>query len=198
MPVSALATRLTICSKAAMKILSIEHSNFSYGADFVVYFAAVAVAPWVLFGLAPPRARAAMALAMLAGAVLWSLVEYAMHRLVFHGIEPFQRMHGEHHRRPQALVATPTGVSLALIAGLFWLPATLLTDRWVGSAATLGLTAGYLVYGVVHHALHHWHARSAWMRKRKHLHALHHRAPRLNYGVTMSWWDRVFRTFEAP
>jgi sterol desaturase/sphingolipid hydroxylase (fatty acid hydroxylase superfamily) len=181
-----------------MKILSIEHSKFAYWADFAVYGAGIAVLPWVLFDLAPPPFRARMAMAVLAGAMSWSLVEYGMHRLVFHGVEPFQRMHGQHHLRPQALVATPTVLSLAMIAGMFWLPASMLTNGWVGSAATLGLTAGYLVYGVVHHALHHGLARSAWMRRRKHLHALHHRAPRLNYGVTMSWWDRVFRTFEAP
>lgn len=181
-----------------MKFLSIEHSKFAYWADFAVYLAAVLVLPWALFHLAPPSARAGMVLAVLAGPVIWSFVEYAMHRLVFHGIEPFQRMHGEHHRRPHALVATPTTLSLAMIACLFWLPATMLTDRWIGSAATLGLTAGYLVYGIVHHALHHWRAHGAWMRRRKLLHAFHHRSPHVNYGVTMSWWDGVFDTYKAP
>lgn len=181
-----------------MKVLSIEHSKFTYFADFAVYLAAVVVLPWVLFRLAPPPIRGGLVLAVLAGLVIWSLVEYAMHRLVFHGIEPFQRMHGEHHRRPHALIATPTALSLAMIAGLFWLPATLLTGRWVGSATTLGLTAGYFLYGIVHHALHHWRARSAWMKKCKRLHAIHHRSPQVNYGVTMPWWDRVFHTLKEP
>ena len=180
-----------------MKVLSIEHSQFTYWADFAVYLAAVLVLPWALFLWAPPSARAGMGVGVLAGALSWSFVEYAMHRLVFHGIEPFLR-HGEHHRRPDALVATPTVLSLVMIAGLFWFPATVLTDRWVGSAATLGLTAGYFTYGVVHHALHHWRARGAWMLRRKKLHAFHHRSPQVNYGVTMSWWDGVFGTYKAP
>ena len=181
-----------------MKLLSIEHSKFAYWADFAVYLGAVSVLPWPLFHLAPPSVRAGMALAVLAGLVFWSLVEYAMHRLVFHGIEPFLHMHGEHHRRPHALVATPTALSLAMIACLFLLPATVLSDRWIGSAATLGLTAGYFIYGVVHHALHHCRARGAWMRRRKKLHARHHRSPHVNYGVTMSWWDGIFNTYKAP
>lgn len=180
-----------------MKVLSIEHSKFAYFADFAFYLVAVVVSPGVLFRLAPPPIRAALVLAVLAGLATWSLVEYAMHRLVFHGIEPFQRMHGEHHRRPQALIATPTALSLAMIAGLFWLPATVLAGRWFGSAATLGLTAGYFLYGVMHHALHHSRTRSAWMNGCKRLHAIHHRSPQVNYGVTMTGWDRVFHTLKV-
>ena len=74
----------------------------------------------------------------------------------------------------------------------------MLTDRWIGSAATLGLTAGYFVYGIVHHALHHWRSHGAWMRRRKLLHARHHRSPHVNYGVTMSWWDGFLDTYKAP
>lgn len=177
-----------------MKLLAIEHSKFTYFADFAVYLTAVVVLSWLLFSLASRSIREGLVLAVLAGLAIWSVVEYAMHRFVFHGVEPFQRMHGEHHRRPHALIATPTALSLAMIAGLFWLPATLLTGRWFGSASTLGLTAGYLVYGIVHHALHHWQARGAWMRKCKRRHAIHHRSPQVNFGVTMSWWDRVFKT----
>ena len=93
---------------------------------------------------------------MVAGLAGWSLIEYAMHRFVFHGIEPFQRMHGEHHRRPQALIATPTVLSLALILVLVWLPATLLGGVWLAGGATLGVAVGYFAYGVIHHAVHHW------------------------------------------
>ena len=179
-----------------MKLIAIEHSKFTYFADFAVYLAAVAILPWLLFRLAPPSLRESLVLAAFAGLAIWSVTEYAMHRLVFHGIEPFQRMHLEHHRRPRALIATPTVLSLAMIAGLFWLPAILLAGRWLGSASTLGLIAGYLFYGIVHHALHHWRARGAWMRKCKRRHAIHHRSPHVNYGVTMPGWDRVFQTLK--
>jgi hypothetical protein len=177
-----------------VKALAIEHSKISYFADFFVYLAAISLLPFLLLHFAPAGIHAGLAVAVLAGLAAWSLVEYAMHRFVFHGIEPFKRLHGEHHRRPHALIATPTVFSLAMIAGLFWLPATLLAGRWYGSAATLGLTVGYFLYGVVHHALHHWRARSAWLRKCKRAHAIHHRTPQFNYGVTMAWWDHAFLT----
>ncbi len=176
-----------------MKVLSIEHSKFAYFADFAVYLAAILLLS-LLVHFAPPRVWPGIAIAVVAGLAGWSLIEYAMHRLVFHGMEPFRRMHGEHHRRPQALIATPTVLSAALIMAFVWLPATLVAGIWSGRGATLGAITGYFAYGVVHHAVHHWRSRSVWMQRRKRLHAIHHRFPHYNYGVTMSLWDRVFRS----
>jgi sterol desaturase/sphingolipid hydroxylase (fatty acid hydroxylase superfamily) len=177
-----------------MKTLSIEHSRWAYFADFAVYLAAILASPWLLYHFAPHHSLVATAAAVVVGLAIWSLIEYGMHRLVFHGIEPFQRMHGEHHRRPHALIATPTVLSLAMITVLFWLPAILLAGTWFGSGATLGVTIGYFLYGVNHHAVHHWRARGAWMRRCKRLHAIHHMQPSCNYGVTFSFWDRIFHT----
>src|SRR5450759_3011500 len=181
-----------------MKVFSIEHSKSAYFVDFAVYLAAIVLLPLFLVHFASPQVRAQIAISVVAGLAGWSLIEYAMHRFVFHGIEPFQRMHGEHHRRPQALIATPTVLSLALILVLVWLPATLLGGFWLAEGATLGVTVGYFAYGVIHHAVHHWQSRSAWMRQRKRLHAIHHRFPHYNYGVTLSFWDRIFYTGKQP
>jgi cyclopropane-fatty-acyl-phospholipid synthase len=175
-----------------LKILTIEHTPFAYFADLGFYLLLVLVLPWLLMTYAPPQARLAVALAALFGMALWTLIEYAMHRYVFHGLEPFQSLHAAHHHRPQALIATPTWGSLALIAALVWLPATLLGGFWPGSGATLGVTAGYLAYGMIHHAVHHWATSNLWMRQLKHRHAVHHHNPRLYYGVTMLWWDHAF------
>jgi cyclopropane-fatty-acyl-phospholipid synthase len=177
-----------------MPLFSIEHSKAAYFADFALYLAAVLLLPIVLLRFAPAPAHMGMALAMLAGLAAWSLAEYATHRLVLHGMQPFRRLHAEHHRRPGALIATPTALSVALIVTLVWLPLTLAAGLWLGSGATLGVTAGYLVYGVLHHALHHWRLPGAWLRRCQRRHALHHRFPNTHYGVTMAWWDQVFRT----
>lgn len=181
-----------------MKVLSIEHSKIAYYADFAIYLAVIMLLPVFLVDFAPAQVLTGIALAVLVGLALWGLIEYAMHRLVFHGIEPFQRMHGEHHRRPQALIATPTLLSAALIMVLVWLPATMLGGLWLGCGVTLGVTAGYFVYGVIHHAVHHWRSRSAWMQQRKRLHAIHHHFPEVNYGVTLSIWDRIFHSGRSP
>jgi len=177
-----------------MKAFAIEHSKIAYFADSAVYLAAILLLSIFLIRLAPPQAETETAISVVAGLLGWSLIEYAMHRLVFHGIQPFQRLHQEHHRRPQALIATPTVLSVILIVVFVWLPATPLVGFWSGCGVTLGVTTGYFAYGVIHHAVHHWRSRSAWMRQRKRLHAIHHRFPYCNYGVTMSLWDYLFHS----
>jgi sterol desaturase/sphingolipid hydroxylase (fatty acid hydroxylase superfamily) len=101
-------------------------------------------------------------------------------------------------RRPLAVTATPTLVSVVLISVLVWLPATLIGGFWLGSGATLGVTLGYFVYGVIHHGVHHWRAKGAWMQQCKRQHAIHHHNPRINYGVTMRWWDHAFGSIQKP
>jgi len=177
-----------------MKAFAIEHSKIAYFADSAVYLAAILLLSIFLIRFAPPQAGTETAISVVAGLLGWSLIEYAMHRLVFHGIQPFQRLHAEHHRRPQALIATPTVLSVILIVVFVWLPATLLVGVWSGCGVTLGVTTGYFAYGVIHHAVHHWRSRSARMRQRKRLHAIHHRFPHCNYGVTISLWDYLFRS----
>ena len=175
-----------------LKSLAIEHTRLAYYTDFGVYLLAALLLPGLLIYCTPTSLRGALVVAGLAGLVMWSLIEYAMHRFVFHGVEPFQRLHAEHHRRPLALIATPTLVSVGLIVVLVWLPAILAAGFWLGSGITLGVTIGYFVYGVLHHGVHHWRAKGGWMRQCKRQHAIHHHNPRVNYGVTMLWWDRVF------
>jgi len=55
---------------------------------------------------------------------------------------------------------------------------------------------GYVAYGITHHTTHHWRANNAWLRERKRWHVLHHHnVGRLgHYGVTTTFWDRVFGT----
>lgn len=175
-----------------MKTLTIEHTRFAYFADFAIYLLAVLLLPASLLHYAPSTLRWFIPLAGLAGLLTWSLIEYAMHRFVFHGLEPFQSLHAQHHSKPMALIATPTLLSLSLISILVWLPAALLFGFWMGSGVGLGVTTGYFVYGVIHHGAHHWPASGPWLRACKHRHAIHHHNPLVNYGVTVLWWDEAF------
>lgn len=45
---------------------------------------------------------------VLAGYPMWSVMEYALHRFVLHGMQPFRGMHELHHMRPGARIGTPT------------------------------------------------------------------------------------------
>jgi cyclopropane-fatty-acyl-phospholipid synthase len=178
-----------------MRLISIEHSAFAYRADFVLYGAAVlGLASWLVLRGPPGMGVELEALAAL-GLLAWSPVEYALHRFVLHGMQPFKRWHLEHHRRPSALICAPTLLSASLIGLLLWLPALLVLGKWRGSAIALGVLLGYLSYGITHHAVHHWRARGAWLLQRKSWHARHHHLHQpCCYGVSSGIWDRWFHT----
>ena len=178
-----------------MGLVSLEHGKAAYFADFAFYGAAV-VALAVFLAMTGPRAQYPVLVGYaLLGLASWTLIEYALHRFVLHGVQPFHRWHVEHHHRPMALIGTPTILSAALIAALVFVPALLLGGPWRARAFTLGVLMGYLAYGIIHHAAHHWRAHNAWFKQCKRWHALHHRGMDAGcYGVTTTLWDHVFRT----
>ena len=179
-----------------MGLLTTEYSRAGPLADFVVYAMASTVLAVLLAIVAPYERRTELMALALLGLVAWTLLEYVLHRFVLHGMQPFQAWHAEHHRRPRALIGTPTILSTALIAALVFLPVLVLSDLWRASALTFGLLTGYMVYAIVHHATHHWRADTAWLRRIKRHHALHHSpvAAAARSGVTSALWDVVFRT----
>jgi sterol desaturase/sphingolipid hydroxylase (fatty acid hydroxylase superfamily) len=178
-----------------MPAFAIEHSPARHRADFIVYGLAVAgLAAWLALRTPEGMAWSLGGLA-LAGVVLWSALEYALHRFVLHGLEPFARWHLEHHRRPAALIGTPTLVSAPLFGLLVALPAVLVLGPWWGGALTLGVLAGYLAYATVHQALHHDRMVHPWWQARRYAHARHHHLLQpCCFGVTSGFWDRVLRT----
>jgi cyclopropane-fatty-acyl-phospholipid synthase len=131
------------------------------------------------------------------GLCSWTVLEYGFHRFVLHGMQPFARLHGLHHERPMALICTPTAVSAALITGLVFLPLWYFGNLWLACAITLGVVTGYWAYSLMHHATHHWPSKSAWLKERKRLHAIHHHSVEACcFGVTTAFWDRVFGTLK--
>ena len=182
-----------------MDLFSIEHGEAAYRADFVVYGTSVAALAAVLVVATPAAHWLEATCLVAAGWVGWTAVEYLLHRFVLHGIAPFRHWHEEHHRRPTALICTPTIFSASLIVVLVFLPAMAVGGVWQGCALTLGVVSGYLLYAVTHHAMHHWRSESAWMARRKRSHALHHHAAhRGGYGVTSGFWDRLLGSTVAP
>jgi Fatty acid hydroxylase superfamily len=164
-----------------MGLLSFEHGRTAYRADFVVYATVVTGLSVLLLALSPSGRGVALLASLLAGLLAWSLIEYGLHRFVLHGLAPF---------------CTPTLLSGALVGLFVFLPAALLGDRWLACALTLGLLLGYLAYAVTHHAIHHWQNDSAWLRRRRLWHALHHRrgGGASCFGVTGEFWDRRLGT----
>lgn len=182
-----------------MPAFAIEHSCARYRADFIAYAVAVAtLAAWL--SLRAPTGMVWPLLGFaLTGLASWSGLEYGLHRFVLHGLQPFARWHEEHHRRPAALIGTPTLVSALLFGLLVALPGVLLLGPWRGGALTMGVLAGYLVYATTHHALHHWKLTNPWWQARKFAHARHHHLLQpCCFGVTSGFWDTVLRTGGYP
>jgi len=178
-----------------MTVFSLEHGKLAYHADFVLYGGAVVLLVAFLALMVPPGHRPQSAVLALAGLVGWSALEYALHRFVLHGLQPFRGWHTQHHERPTALICTPTILTAALFAVLVFLPAMALGGVARACALMVGILSGYLAFAITHHATHHWRADHAWLRGRKRWHAQHHRrAAGLPgcYGVTSGIWDHVF------
>lgn len=177
-----------------MKFFTLEQSKATYYADFVFYGLAVVALTAFLLVVGPREKQLEIAVFEWIGLASWTVIEYGIHRFVLHGLQPFSRWHEEHHRRPIALICTPTIFSATLIATLVFLPALALIDLWSASALTLGILVGYLAFSTTHHAIHHWHSDSAWLNRRKYWHTLHHQQIKnpVCYGVTSAFWDYVF------
>lgn len=120
-----------------MTLFSIEHGKAAYWADFGIYGVAVAALASVVSVLAPRDQWPSLAALVVFGAAAWTFIEYALHRFVLHGLEPFLSWHAEHHERPTALISTPTLLSTLLIASLIFLPGLLVAGFWRALALTL-------------------------------------------------------------
>jgi len=168
-------------------------SKAAYYSDFVVFPIILLILATSLFFTGTRHEEMLWAIACGAGLAGYSLLEYGLHRYVLHQIPPFSRMHALHHEHPAAMVGTPTWMTAAFGIGV------LLVTWWlagwaIGCGISFGLMAGYLWYGLMHHAVHHWKARKGsyldWLKRRHHLH--HYARQACNYGVTTALWDRMF------
>jgi sterol desaturase/sphingolipid hydroxylase (fatty acid hydroxylase superfamily) len=171
-------------------------SKRGYFADFVVY-------PPVAIVLVVAATRPGSTLSWResvfvsgAGIAAWTLLEYVIHRVLLHGVRYFAMMHEMHHDDPGGFVGTPTWLSLGMFCSGALLPLWWETGFDLASDFTAGLILGYLWYVGVHYVIHHRRIEpGTYLYRLKRDHELHHHA-RLgcNFGVTTSFWDRVFAT----
>lgn len=166
-----------------------------------IYLPLIAYATWAgLTGGAAPLPFLGM---VFAGLLLWTLMEYWLHRVVFHfeaesalGKRIFWIAHGVHHDWPndKYRLVFPPGVSLPLAAG-FWAAFTYGLGDVHRYGAMAGLMAGYLSYDMIHYYTHHFvpEGRVGKYLRRYHL-AHHHKEPDKGYGVSSPIWDYVFGT----
>jgi dihydroceramide fatty acyl 2-hydroxylase len=137
------------------------------------------------------------------GYLLWTLFEYWLHRLVFH-FEPQKGLgarlhwiiHGVHHDHPNdpLRLVMPPAVSVplaAIVFGIMWL---IVGDTYAPGLAA-GFYAGYLVYDMLHYALHHIVPSSRLGRALRERHMRHHfQDDTKGFGISAPYWDDIFRT----
>lgn len=137
------------------------------------------------------------------GYFIWTLIEYFGHRYLFHyefpgrfGARIHFLIHGVHHEHPNdplrlvmpALLSGPIMlIAYVVVRLLFGLP--------FGYPVLMGFILGYLAYDMVHYYVHHGEPNTRLGLTLRRLHMLHHfRDPTLGFGVSVPWWDYVFKT----
>ncbi len=168
--------------------------KFLYFADFVVIplavllFAGFALADYGL------EAAPAWALSLVVGIVVFTLMEYLIHRFVYHGVPILTALHQAHHRDPTAYLGVPSFLSSGFIVAVCYLPLRGYAPIFA-SGFTSSMLIGYAGYMFVHHATHHFAIEPGdWLYQARVRHMAHHYHDDANFGVSVDFWDRVFRT----
>ncbi len=138
-----------------------------------------------------------------AGLLSWTLIEYVLHRFVFHfhpqsawGRRIHFIFHGVHHDYPNDAkrLVMPPAASIPL-AVLFYLLFDLLLPQDQLYAAFPGMLTGYLIYDMGHYAFHHHTFKNPLLKRLKKHHMLHHYADETRgFGVSSALWDKIFRS----
>ena len=147
-------------------------------------------------------AYANIILLFLVGWLAFTLVEYLVHRYVFHmetntkTKENIQyKFHGVHHDYPKdkERLAMPPVVSLTISTALFFIFRFFMGDAVFGFLP--GFLVGYAMYLFVHYIVHAYQPpknffKALWINHGIHHYKNHERA----FGVSSPLWDYIFRT----
>jgi dihydroceramide fatty acyl 2-hydroxylase len=150
-------------------------------------------------GVSLPR----LGLQLVYGYLLWTLVEYWLHRLVFHlpvvGPKTARMnflIHGVHHDYPwdETRLVFPLGASSILcVLTYVGFRAALGVEGMYGPFA--GFVLGYVIYDELHWYVHAFSPKTAigrWLRREHFLH--HFKDSTTRFGVSCPWLDYVFGT----
>src|SRR5437870_12727920 len=143
---------------------------------------------------------------MPAGILIWTLLEYALHRFVFHIQIPVPNprlremvnaSHLSHHaapRDPDKILVHPWyGLVISLI--LYGLLFAIFRNAFFTSGIMTGIWIGFLYYEAVHYRVHCSLSPSGFIARQRRGHFYHHFTNNKRcFGVTSPLWDYVFRT----
>jgi 4-hydroxysphinganine ceramide fatty acyl 2-hydroxylase len=173
---------------------------------FWIFPALAIVLLYIASRVEPQRPNADLVWLFCIGVFMWTLLEYGLHRFVFHIHfqvrsrrlrELLNASHMNHHAAPRnadkLLVRAPyaMAVSLVLFAVVYSLSRSLFSTA--GSMA--GIWAGFLYYEAVHYRVHLTTSPSGLIAIQRRAHFHHHYTNHERcFGVTSPLWDHVFGT----
>ena len=141
-----------------------------------------------------------------AGVFVWTLLEYGLHRLVFHIQAPIRNprlreflnaSHLGHHaspRDPGKLLVHPL-FGFVISAALYGLIYLLSGSVFSAAGVMAGVWAGFLYYEAVHYRVHFSLAGTGLVAWQRRAHFYHHFTNNKRcFGVTSPVWDYVFGT----
>jgi len=154
-------------------------------------------------GLTPVEAAKGWA----GGITFWTVMEYGLHRWVFHMDEKVQfswlsitahfLLHGVHHKLPQdpMRLVFPPVLTTFFLAAFWYFFYAMFPASWT-YAITSGGLSGYICYDLCHYYLHHSGIPPlSYFGRLKRYHLAHHyKDHKLGYGITSKFWDVVFGT----
>lgn len=139
------------------------------------------------------------------GLCIWSLVEYCLHRFLFHldhylpdhpvFLTLHFTLHGVHHYLPmdkQRLVLPPT--LFILLAYPFYRLVFGIFPFYMACSGFAGGTLGYIMYDCTHYFLHHTNMPRYFQELKKYHLEHHYKNYEMGFGVTLKFWDVVFET----
>jgi sterol desaturase/sphingolipid hydroxylase (fatty acid hydroxylase superfamily) len=170
-------------------------------------FPLVAIVLLVISSGAEPRSRRLDLLWLIpAGALIWTLLEYGLHRFIFHLQIPAQNprlrefveaLHLDHHaspRDPGKVLVRPT-YGLLVSTVLYGLVYGLSGSLFSASGIMAGIWGGFLYYEAVHYRVHFSLSAAGLIARQRRSHFHHHFTDSNRcFGVTSPVWDYVFGT----
>ena len=166
----------------------------------IFYGAAIGLIIYSLYyGIIAPLANLWM---FVGGFLVFTLVEYLVHRYAFHistdtpKKAKFQyTFHGVHHDYPRDKTRLAMPPIMSVILATFFFFAYKFTMGFYGLPFAAGFLAGYATYLCVHYSVHAFRPPANFMKILWVHHAIHHyQDPEAAFGVSSPLWDVVFRT----
>lgn len=148
-------------------------------------------------------------LAFFWGVLLWTFLEYTLHRKLFHLKPPSQSkilislhflIHGLHHKAPfdsRRLLFPP--VAAVLLAFVFYNLYKIIFPAAFIDIVASGTMTGYLCYDLIHYYLHHGTPEDkTYLYNLKRYHNYHHFSHHdQGFGISSKLWDYVFGSLIA-